>query len=233
MTSIAKFFIQRRTLFWSAMIIILIAGVIFFLKMPKLEDPAVTVKQASVVVIYPGADTEVVERDVVTMLEDQLRTLPNVKKLKSDVHRGGAMIGVEFQLDVPMEDMEQYFDQLRRKVSDIESSLPQGCMKPIVIDDMMDVYGIFYAVKGDGYDTGELECYAKKLRNEIMTVKGVKRVNIGGVQREEIDITFTPDQIRRNGMLPLLIASSITIIYSGYQRRQNRQRCRQACCRHL
>ena len=82
MTSIAKFFIQRRTLFWSAMIIILIAGVIFFLKMPKLEDPAVTVKQASVVVIYPGADTEVVERDVVTMLEDQLRTLPIVKYLK-------------------------------------------------------------------------------------------------------------------------------------------------------
>lgn len=219
MTSIAKFFIQRRTLFWSAMIIILIAGVIFFLKMPKLEDPAVTVKQASVVVIYPGADTEVVERDVVTMLEDQLRTLPNVKKLKSDVHRGQAMIGVEFQLDVPMEDMEQYFDQLRRKVSDIESSLPQGCMKPIVIDDMMDVYGIFYAVKGDGYDTGELECYAKKLRNEIMTVKGVKRVNIGGVQREEIDITFTPDQIRRNGMLPLLIAqalqSSTAVINAG------------------
>lgn len=92
MTSIAKFFIQRRTLFWSAMIIILIAGVIFFLKMPKLEDPAVTVKQASVVVIYPGADTEVVERDVVTMLEDQLRTLPNVKKLKSDVQIGRAHV---------------------------------------------------------------------------------------------------------------------------------------------
>lgn len=209
MTRITKFFMERRILFWSAMFMILIAGVLFFLKMPKLEDPAVTVKQASVVVVYPGADSEVIERDVVTMLEDQLRTLPNVKKLKSDVRRGQALIGVEFQMDVPMEEMEQYFDQLRRKVSDVESALPQGCMQPMVIDDMMDVYGIFYALRGDGYTTGELEHYAKKLRQDIMTVKGVKRVNIGGIQREVIDIAFTPDQIQRNGMLPMLVAQSL------------------------
>lgn len=219
MTGIAKFFMQRRTLFWSAMAIILIAGVIFFLKMPKLEDPAVTVKQASVIVIYPGADSEVIERDVVSLLEDQLRTLPDVKKIKSDVRRGQAMIGVEFQMDVPMTEMEQYFDQLRRKVSDIQSSLPQGCMQPMVVDDMMDVYGIFYALRGDGYTTAELERYAKQLRQDIMTVKGVKRVNIGGVQREVIDITFTPDQIQRNGMLPMLVAqalqSSTAVINAG------------------
>ncbi|MDE6225456.1 MAG: efflux RND transporter permease subunit, partial [Muribaculaceae bacterium] len=199
----------RRTLFWSAIIIILLAGVLFFLKMPKLEDPAIAVKQSTVVVIYPGADSEIIERDVVTLLEDQLRALPNIKKLKSDVRRGQAVIGVEYQLDVPVEDMEQYFDLLRRKVNDIQGSLPQGCMSPIVIDDMMDVYGIFYAVRGDGYTTGELEQYAKKIRQDILTVKGVKRVNIGGVQREVIDITFTPDQIRRNGMLPILVAQAL------------------------
>ena len=219
MTSLVKFFMTRRTLFWSAIIIILLAGVLFFLKMPKLEDPAIAVKQSTVVVIYPGADSEIIERDVVTLLEDQLRALPNIKKLKSDVRRGQAVIGVEYQLDVPVEDMEQYFDLLRRKVNDIQGSLPQGCMSPIVIDDMMDVYGIFYAVRGDGYTTGELEQYAKKLRQDILTVKGVKRVNIGGVQREVIDITFTPDQIRRNGMLPILVAqalqSSTAVINAG------------------
>lgn len=209
MTNITRFFMQRRTLFWSAMAIIMIAGVLFFLKMPKLEDPAVTVKQASVVVVYPGADSETIERDVVVLLEDQLRTLPNVKKIKSDVKRGQALIGVEFQMDVPMSEMEQYFDQLRRKVSDVQGSLPQGCMQPMIIDDMMDVYGLFYAVRGDGHTSGELEHYAKKLRQEIMTVKGVKRVSIGGVQREVIDITFTPDRIQRNGMLPMLVAQSL------------------------
>ncbi|MDE6352095.1 MAG: efflux RND transporter permease subunit, partial [Muribaculaceae bacterium] len=219
MTSLTKFFMTRRTLFWSAIIIILFAGVLYFMKMPKLEDPAIAVKQSTVVVIYPGADSEIIERDVVTLLEDQLRALPNIKKLKSDVRRGQAVIGVEYQLDVPVEELEQNFDLLRRKVNDIQGSLPQGCMTPIVIDDMMDVYGIFYALRGDGYTTAELEKYAKKLRQDILTVKGVKRVNIGGVQRVVIDITFTPDQIRRNGMLPLLVAqalqSSTAVINAG------------------
>ncbi|MDE6769443.1 MAG: efflux RND transporter permease subunit, partial [Muribaculaceae bacterium] len=219
MIRITKFFMQRRTLFWSAMAIILLAGIMFFLRMPKLEDPAVTVKQASVVIIYPGADAEIIERDVVTLLEDQLRTLPDVRKITSDVRNGQALIGVEFQFDVPIEGIEQYFDQVRRKVMDVQSALPQGCMAPIVVDDMMDVYGIFYAISGDGYDTDEMEIYAKKMRREIMGVKGVKRVTIGGVQRETIDIVFTPDMIRRNGLLPMLVAqtlqSSTKVINAG------------------
>lgn len=219
MTRIIEFFMNRRTLFWSAMAIVLLGGILFFLRMPKLEDPAVTVKQASVVILYPGADTEVIERDVVTILEDELRTLPDVRKIKSDVRSGQALIGVELQYDVRNEEVEQYFDQVRRKVMDVQGSLPQGCMSPIVIDDMMDVYGIFYAISGDGYTTLEMENYAKKMRREIMGVKGVKRVNIGGVQREVIDISFTPDIIRRNGMLPMLVAqtlqSSTKVINSG------------------
>lgn len=209
MMRVTEFFMRRRTLFWSTMAIILLGGILYFLRMPKLEDPAVTVKQASVVVIYPGADAEVIERDVVTLLEDQLRTLPDVRKLTSNVKNGQALIGVELERNVPLEDIEQYFDQLRRKVSDATPSLPQGCMAPIVVDDMMDVYGIFYSISGDGYTTSEMELYAKKLRREILTVKGVKRVNIGGVQREEINITVTPEQIRRNGMLPMLIAQAL------------------------
>ena len=219
MTKIAKFFMDRHTLFWSATAIILIAGVLFFLKMPKLEDPAVTVKQASVVILYPGADAETIERDVVTLAEDRLRTLPDVKKIKSDVRRGQAVIGVEFDYGVPMERIEQYFDLMRRKVVDMESSLPQGCMTPIVVDDMMDVYGIFYALTGDGYDPRELEHFARKIRLEMLSVKGVKRVEIGGVGREVIDIVFTPERIRRNGMLPMLVAqalqSSTAVINTG------------------
>lgn len=219
MTKIVRFFMNRRTLFWSAMVIILLSGVLFFMRMPKLEDPAVVVKQASVVVVFPGADAETIERDVVEKLEDQLRTLPDVRKITTDVRPGQALIGVEFDLDVPKDEIEQYFDQMRRKVGDVNGSLPQGCMEPIVIDDMMDVCGIFYALSGDGYDTGELEVFAKRLRREIMSVKGVKRVNIGGVQREVIDIVFTPDQLRRNGMLPMLVAqalqSSTAVINAG------------------
>lgn len=177
--------------------------------MPKLEDPAVTVKQASVVVLYPGADTKRVEKDVVSVLEEQLRSLPDVRKISSTVKPGQAVIQVEFNFETPMEEVEQHFDLVRRKVSDTEMLLPPGLMSPIVVDDMMDVYGIFYAFSGEDYDYNELERYAKVLKREIMSVKGVKRVNIGGTQREVIDIAFTPEQIRNDGMLPLLVAQAL------------------------
>ena len=79
MDRISKFFMQRRTLFWSVMVLIVAVGVLTYFRMPKLEDPAVSVKQASVVILYPGADTKRVEKDVVTVLEEQLRALPDVK----------------------------------------------------------------------------------------------------------------------------------------------------------
>ena len=191
------------------MVLIIAVGVLTYLRMPKLEDPAVSVKQASVVVLYPGADAERVEKDVVTVLEENLRSLPDVKKISSTVKPGQALIQVEFNFETPIDEVEQHFDMVRRKVSDTEILLPPGVMSPIVIDDMMDVYGIFYALSGDDYEIKELETFAKTLKREIMTVKGVKRVNISGLEREVIDISFTPEQLRRNGMLPILIAQAL------------------------
>lgn len=209
MERIVKFFMQRQTLFWSVLVIMLLVGILAYIRMPKLEDPAVTVKQASVVVIYPGSDTERMEKEVVAVVEERLRTLPDVRAISSTIKPGQAIIQVEFEYETPMQEVEQHFDMLRRKVSDVEMMLPPGVMSPIVIDDMMDVYGIFYALSGEDYEYGELEEYAKKLKREILPIKGVKRVNIGGTQREVIDITFTPEQIKNNGNLPMLVAGAL------------------------
>ena len=209
MNRVTRFFMERKTLFWSVMFLILAVGVMAYMQMPKLEDPAVTVKQASVVVIYPGADTKRVERDVVSLIEEQLRSLPDVRKISSTVKNGQALIQVEFNFETPMDEVEQHFDMVRRKVSDTEMLLPPGVMSPIVIDDMMDVYGIFYAFSGEDYEYEELERYAKVLKREIMSVKGVKRVNIGGTRGEVIDIAFTPEQIRNDGLLPMLVAQAL------------------------
>lgn len=209
MDRVSKFFMNRKTLFWSVMVLIIAVGVLTFIRMPKLEDPAVSVKQASVVVLYPGAETTRVEKDVVSLLEERLRALPDVKKISSTVKPGQALIQVEFNFETPGDEVEQHFDMVRRKVADTEMLLPPGVMSPIVIDDMMDVYGIFYALTGEGYELKELETFAKTLKRDIMSVKGVKRVNIGGVKNEVIDIAFTPEQIKRDGMLPMLVASTL------------------------
>lgn len=218
---------KRPTLFWSLMTFILIAGVLAFLQMPKLEDPAVSVKQAMVIVPYPGATAHEVELKVAQTMEDELRALPNVKKIKSECQNGMATITVEFQMTVLQKDLEQHFDLLRRKVNDSRSKLPQDCYAPIVIDDMMDVYGIFYAFTGEGYSYPELYKYAKLIRRELLGVKGVKRILITGNRDEVIQITLSKEKIARNGIIPTQIMMSLqnagkTVNAGSYQNESDR-----------
>lgn len=218
---------KRPTLFCSLMTFILIAGVLAFLQMPKLEDPAVSVKQAMVIVPYPGATAHEVELKVAQTMEDELRALPNVKKIKSECQNGMATITVEFQMTVLQKDLEQHFDLLRRKVNDSRSKLPQDCYDPIVIDDMMDVYGIFYAFTGEGYSYPELYKYAKLIRRELLGVKGVKRILITGNRDEVIQITLSKEKIARNGIIPTQIMMSLqnagkTVNAGSYQNDSDR-----------
>ena len=200
---------QRPVLFWSLMAAILVAGVLSFVQMPKLEDPAVSAKQAMVVVPWPGASAHEIELEVAQLMEDELRALPDVNKVKTECRNGSAMFTVEFRMTVPEKELEQYFDLLRRKVNDAASRLPQGCYSPVVVDDMMDVYGIFYALTADGYDYPEMYKYAKYIRRELLSVKGVKRINIIGNRDEVINIILSKEQITRNGIVPTQIMSAL------------------------
>lgn len=206
---LTEFFMRRPMLFWSFMAAILIAGVLSFIQMPKLEDPAVSAKQAMVVVSWPGANAHKMELEVAKMMEDELRALPNVNKIKTECRSGVAMFTVEFKMTVLNSELEQHFDLLRRKVNDAAIRLPQGCYDPIVIDDMMDVYGIFYALTADGYDYPEMYRYADYIRRELLDVKGVKRINIVGNRDEVINIILSKEQIARNGIIPTQIMSAL------------------------
>lgn len=209
MNKLTEFFIKRPVLFWSLVVTILFAGVFCFGLMPKLEDPQVTVKQAMVVVPWPGASAHEIELKAAEPLEDAFNTMPDVKKVKTECHDGSAMITVELEMTVPLEDVEQRFDLLRRKCNDIQSSLPQGCYAPIVVDDMMDVYGIVYSLTGEGYSYPDLYKQAKYLRRELLSVPGVKRINIAGNRDEVINIVLSKDKIARNGMIPTQIALAL------------------------
>ncbi len=202
---IVKYLVNHPTLMWSLLAAIVIGGVLSFMRMPKLEDPAVPVKQVMMVVARPGASVHEMELQVAQPVEDALRTLPDVKKIKTDVQQGMVMFTVELEMTVLMEDLEQHFDLLRRKANDIQASLPSGCVATMVIDDQMDVYGIFYSLQGEGYDYPELYEYAKLIRRELVAIKGVKRVNIVGDREETVNITLDKAMISQNGILPTQI----------------------------
>lgn len=209
---ISRYFVERPTLFWSFVVGILVAGVFSFMQMPKLEDPAVCGKQAMVVAMYPGASAHQVELKVAQKLEDQLRTLPDVHEIRTECQSGVAMITIEFEMTVLNEKLEEHFDLLRRKVGDVKGQLPSGCYDPVVVDDMMDVYGIFYSLTGDGYTYPEMEKYAKLIRRELLKVKGVKRVNIACARSEVINITLSKEKLARNGIIPTQLMMQLQMV---------------------
>ena len=219
MNRIAEFFMRRPVVFWSLVAAILIAGILSFLWMPKLEDPAVSAKQAMVVISYPGASAYDVELNAAIRMEDALRALPDVSKVKTECQNGVAMITVEFKMTVLNEKLQEHFDLLRRKVNDASVYLPQDCRSPMVIDDMTDTYGIFYALYGDGYDYRELYRYASYIRREMLDVKGIKRVNVSGARDEVINVVLSKEKIARNGLVPMqlmmALQSAVGSIESG------------------
>lgn len=202
---IVKYLVERPTLMWSFIAAIVLTGVLSYLYMPKLEDPAVPVKQAVVVVVRPGASVHEMELQVAIPVEESLRTLPDVDKIKTTCSQGQAMFTVEFSMDIPMSAIEQHFDLLRRRMDDLSSSLPPGCVATLVLDDQMDVFGIFYALQGDGYSLTELSDYAKRIRRELLNIKGIKRVSIFGERDQVVNIVVDKSKIAANGLLPTQI----------------------------
>ena len=209
MRKLTEYFIKRPVIFWSMVAAILVAGVLAFLSMPKLEDPAICAKQAMVVISYPGASAHDVELKAAIRMEDALRALPDVNKVKTECQNGVAMITVEFKMTVLNDNLQEHFDLLRRKVNDVAVYLPQDCRAPIVIDDMTDTYGIFYALYGDGYDYSDMDKYAKYVSRAIMDVNGVKRVNVVGVRDEVISVTLSKERIARNGLIPTQVMMAL------------------------
>lgn len=202
MKKVILYFVNHRTLFWSLMAILTLAGIGCFIAMPKLEDPATELHMATVVVPYPGATAHEVEMEVAKPLENAIYSLPNVKKVTTTCQQDMTSVMVEFSESLTSEQVEHHFDLLRRRLHDFQGSLPNGAFDPIIMDDMADVYGVMLAMTGDGYDYDEMLRYAKHVRDELLHVKGVKRVHIAGVRPRQIDITLSRERIAANGMLP-------------------------------
>ena len=206
---LSKYFIKRPTLFWSLMVAIILGGIYSYSKMPKLEDPEISIKQANVVVLYPGASAHEVELETVSVLEEALRSMPEVNYISSESSNGMGLVTVEMKMTVPESQVQQYWDLLRRKVNDVSAMLPSGCSTPMVIDDVSDVYGMFYALKAEGYDNREMTTYAEYLRRNLLGVNGVKRVTLFGSRDECINITLPKENLARNGMTATQIMTGI------------------------
>ncbi|BDD05140.1 multidrug transporter AcrB [Aureibacter tunicatorum] len=188
---------------------VVIGGLYSYMRIGKLEDAEIPVKTAMVITMYPGANAHEVELEVSDVLEKGIRRLENVDYIESRSEAGLSVIKVNIKNDVKTSELPQLWDHLRRKVGDIKSQLPSGAYEPIVNDDFADTYGILYAVTSDGHSLPELNKYTQYIERELLTVPGVKRSQIFGMQNEAIEIVFSEEKLAGMSMNPMMIAQAM------------------------
>ncbi len=220
MMDISKWAFANRNLVYFLIAVLLVGGAYSAYRMSKLEDPEVKVKQAIVVTTYPGASAHQVELEVTDRIEKHIRTIGNIHNVESYSYNDLSLVQVELLSTVPDGEVEQYWDLLRRKMNDVRASLPNGASAPMVQDDFGNVYGMFYALTGDGLSDRELADYAELIKREVIEIDGVNRVDLYGKRADCINISLLQDRMANLGVKPAEVLATLNgqnqTTYTGY-----------------
>lgn len=216
---ISELTFRRKALFYFLFFCIVVGGVLSFRSISKLEDPELVVMVARVVTVYPGATAHEVEMNVTNILEEEISSLENIDNISSRSSDNLSMITVMLEMTVPQKEIEQRWDFLRRKVKAALPKLPHGVQDPVIIDDFGDVYGMFYAMTGDGFSYKEMSKQADFIKREMLDVEGVSKVHIYGSRQPVVDIILSSEKMGELGISPYQIISAIqgqnATLYAG------------------
>lgn len=199
--------IENRVLGWLIIIVFVVAGALAFSFLGRYEDPEFTIKDAKVITLYPGASPFEVEQEVTDRVESAIQQLGQVKYITSVSTPGKSEITVTIKDHYDKYSLPQVWDELRRKVNDMQTTLPPGAGPSIVNDDYGQVYGIFLALTGEGFSYDELKEIAKSLRKELLLVPNVARVMMNGALEEQIFIEMSQAKLAQFGISPDTISA--------------------------
>ena len=196
-------------------VIMVVYGVVSYFQLPKQQDPGFTIRAAVVQTMLPGASPQRIEQLVTDKIEKAIQEIPELDFVTSESTQGISFVTASFKEKYT--DMRPIFDKLRRKIRDI-SDLPQGIQGPFVNDEYGDVYGIVYTLTGDGFDYRELNNIADEIRNELLKVEDVAKINILGKLEEAVYVEYDNARLKELGLSPTALASilqSLNILQSG------------------
>lgn len=208
--NLAEYSIQKKTITLVITVLLVVGGIISFGSIGKLEDPEFVIKDAVVITGYPGASPQEVEEEVTDRVETAIQQLGQLKEIKSISRAGVSIITVSIKDKYDKDGLPQVWDELRRKVGDVQSQLPPGVQTSIVNDDFGDVYGILLAVTGDGYSYKELKDAVDYLRKELLLVKDVSKISVWGVQNEAVFVEIATSKLAQLGL-------GLDTVYSALQ----------------
>lgn len=207
--NLAALSLQNRAITYFGIALVLVGGIFCYFQLGQLEDPEFSVKTAVITTTYPGASAEQVELEVTDRLETKLQEMTELKNVYSNSRQGLSIIKVDIKSNYWSERLPQVWDVLRKKVADVEPTLPPGAGKPKVGDDFGYVFGFLLAVSSDGFSYAELERYVKDMRKELSVVQGVARVDLWGVQDKRIYLEVSSPQLAELNLTPEQIISTL------------------------
>jgi multidrug efflux pump subunit AcrB len=184
--NIGEYSVKKDRVIFASMFFVLLGGIVAYQRLGRLEDPEFTIKEALIITPYPGASAEEVAQEVTNPIEVACQQLGQLKRVESESTRGRSIVSAVIQDRYDKDKIPQVWDELRRKIDDVQFRLPPPVRgKSLVVDDFGDVYGIFLAITGNGYTHPELRRYAEYLRRELLLVPDVKKVELFGEQQEQ------------------------------------------------
>ena len=186
--NLTEYAIKNKTISWMLVVLLVFGGYLGFNNLGRLEDPNFTIKEAIIITQYPGASAVEVEEEITLPIENALQQLPYVDRITSISSSDLSQVQVEMKSIYRKDDLAQIWDEMRRKINDMQGTLPPGSYPPIINDDFADVYGVFFAITGEGYNYQELSDYTDFLRRELVLIDGVGKVSIGGTLQELVYI---------------------------------------------
>ena len=201
--NIPKYSLENKKIIYFFLAIMLIGGIFSFFKLAKKEDSPFVIKQAVLITQYPGASPREVEKLITEPIEREIQSMSEVYKIKSESYFGMSKITIELKPTISPDYMPVKWDELRRKVLNIKSSLPSGASDIIVKDDFGDVFGIYYGLTADeGFTYKDLRDWSQKIKTELTPIEGVQKVMLFGEQTEVVNVSMSVPKLSILGIDP-------------------------------
>lgn len=194
--------VRERSVTLFLILLITVAGILSFLGLGRAEDPPFTVKQMTIISAWPGATAQEMQDQVAEPLEKRLQELKWYDRTETYTRPGLAFTMLSLLDSTPPSEVQEAFYQARKKLSDEAKNLPSGVSGPMVNDEFSDVTFALFALKAKGEPQRLLVRDAESLRQRLLHVPGVKKVNIIGEQAERIFVSFSHDRLATLGISP-------------------------------